>query len=213
MNKVFVRNQKDIEGIIQQIFEDKSIINIGLPGGRSIIPVIKSLIRINFNRLKSLKFFLVDERLAVDFNQRYLIKNGFKKLLDIKKINKNQLFFPKITGNFKKDLEVYDKIVRNNPLDLVFLGVGEDCHIASIFPGSEELKSKELTSLITNSPKMPKERVTLTLRVFEKAKKVLIFFGKEKREALRNYESNYKNKKYPASFIKGENVIIITDIK
>ncbi len=213
MNKVFARKQKDIERIVRQIFDDKSIINVGLSGGRSIIPIIKSLMKVNLNRLKGLRFFLVDERLAANFNQTHLLKNGFKELLDIKKINKKQLFFPKITGNFNKDLEACNKIAKNNSLDLVFLGVGEDCHIASIFPKAKELESENLASLVIDSPKMPKERITLTLKAFENAKKVLIFFGKEKRKALKNYENNYKNKNYPASFIKGKNIIIITDIK
>lgn len=213
MNKVFARKQKDIERIVLQIFEDKSIINVGLSGGRSIIPIIKSLMKVNLNRLKGLRFFLVDERLAANFNQTHLLKNGFKELLDIKKINKKQLFFPKITGNFNKDLEACNKIAKNNSLDLVFLGVGEDCHIASIFPKAKELESENLAALVIDSPKMPKERITLTLKAFENAKKVLIFFGKEKRKALKNYENNYKNKNYPASFIKGKNIIIITDIK
>jgi len=213
MNKVFARKQKDIERIVRQIFDDKSIINVGLSGGRSIIPIIKSLMKVNLNRLKGLRFFLVDERLAANFNQTHLLKNGFKELLDIKKINKKQLFFPKITGNFNKDLEACNKIAKNNSLDLVFLGVGEDCHIASIFPKAKELESENLAALVIDSPKMPKERITLTLKAFENAKKVLIFFGKEKRKALKNYENNYKNKNYPASFIKGKNIIIITDIK
>ena len=213
MNKVFARKQKDIERMVRQIFDDKSIINVGMSGGRSIIPIIKSLMKVNLNRLKGLRFFLVDERLAANFNQTHLLKNGFKELLDIKKINKKQLFFPKITGNFNKDLEACNKIAKNNSLDLVFLGVGEDCHIASIFPKAKELESENLASLVIDSPKMPKERITLTLKAFENAKKVLIFFGKEKRKALKNYENNYKNKKYPASFIKGKNIIIITDIK
>jgi len=213
MNKVFARKQKDIERMVRQIFEDKSIINVGLSGGRSIIPIIKSLMKVNLNRLKGLRFFLVDERLAANFNQTHLLKNGFKELLDIKKINKKQLFFPKITGNFNKDLEACNKIAKNNSLDLVFLGVGEDCHIASIFPKAKELESENLAALVIDSPKMPKERITLTLKAFENAKKVLIFFGKEKRKALKNYENNYKNKNYPASFIKGKNIIIITDIK
>ena len=213
MNKVFARKQKDIERMVRQIFDDKSIINVGLSGGRSIIPIIKSLMKVNLNRLKGLRFFLVDERLAANFNQTHLLKNGFKELLDIKKINKKQLFFPKITGNFNKDLEACNKIAKNNSLDLVFLGVGEDCHIASIFPKAKELESENLASLVIDSPKMPKERITLTLKAFENAKKVLIFFGKEKRKALKNYENNYKNKNYPASFIKGKNIIIITDIK
>ena len=61
-----------------------------------------------------------------------------------------------------------------SPLDVVVLGIGEDGHTASLFPGHPALKAQGLTAGIRDSPKPPPQRVTLTLNALQTARKVLI---------------------------------------
>ena len=70
--------------------------------------------------------------------------------------------------------------------DLVFLGVGPDAHIASLFPGHEGIKEREATVIaVRNSPKPPPERLSLTLPVINSAGLVwLCLAGADKAPAL-----------------------------
>ena len=69
------------------------------------------------------------------------------------------------------------------PLDFVFLGMGEDGHIASIFPGDPlEESPNEFYRPVFGSPKPPPERVTLAMHTMVAARNVWVFVsgaGKE----------------------------------
>ena len=70
--------------------------------------------------------------------------------------------------------------------DLVFLGVGPDGHIASLFPGRDGIKEREQTVIpVRDSPKPPPERLSLTLPVINSADNVwLCLSGTDKASAL-----------------------------
>ena len=70
-------------------------------------------------------------------------------------------------------------------LDVLLLGMGEDGHIASLFPGRPELAAREPVVAILDSPKPPPQRITLTLSILCTARAaVLLATGEAKRDAL-----------------------------
>jgi 6-phosphogluconolactonase len=73
-------------------------------------------------------------------------------------------------------------------LDLIFLGFGEDGHVASLFPGEPEAMTadKAVYRAIHNSPKPPPNRVTLGYQTIAAAKQVwMLASGAGKEAALR----------------------------
>ena len=58
-------------------------------------------------------------------------------------------------------------------LDLVLLGMGEDGHTASLFPGSPALEERQRAVVAVRAPALPAERLTLTLPALTAAREVL----------------------------------------
>jgi 6-phosphogluconolactonase len=70
-------------------------------------------------------------------------------------------------------------------LDLIFLGIGEDGHVASLFPGEPEaaISDKAVYRAVKNSPKPPPNRVTLGYAAIAAARQVWVLAsgaGKER---------------------------------
>jgi len=70
--------------------------------------------------------------------------------------------------------------------DVIHLGLGDDGHTASLFPGSPALQeARALVAVVHDAPKPPPERLSLTLPVINAARAVLFMVqGASKREAL-----------------------------
>ncbi len=74
----------------------------------------------------------------------------------------------------------------SEPFDLVLLGIGEDGHIASLFPGNSALlETTRAVAPVRHAPKPPPKRVTLTLPVFHRARHAwIVASGTEKKTIL-----------------------------
>jgi 6-phosphogluconolactonase len=101
---------------------------------------------------------------------------------------------------------LYARIVASvAPLDIVTLGVGEDGHTASLFPGHPQLKATALVVGIRDSPKPPPQRVTLTLPALQRARRVIILAtGAGKADAV----AKAKRGEVPSGMIAGARWLI-----
>ena len=63
--------------------------------------------------------------------------------------------------------------LNNGALDLAILGIGEDGHVASLFPGHRALIQEDLRAVaVEDAPKLPARRLSLTLRYLLQTKKI-----------------------------------------
>ena len=70
-------------------------------------------------------------------------------------------------------------------MDIVVLGMGEDGHTASLFPGNAALDNQNSAVPVFDAPKPPGERVSIGLRMLRNASEcIVIATGESKREAL-----------------------------
>lgn len=88
--------------------------------------------------------------------------------------------------------------------DLVLLGLGDDCHTASLFPNTEALKETGRIAVMNRVEKLDTNRLTLTFPVFNNARKVLFLVaGENKAEAVREALNEERNcMRYPAQCIE-----------
>lgn len=95
-------------------------------------------------------------------------------------------------------------------LDVALLGLGEDGHIASLFPGHPALAASEPVLAIDDSPKPPARRMTLSLPTLQRAGScVLLVTGEGKRAALQRLRVG--DPALPATAL--ERLIVFTDLE
>ena len=70
--------------------------------------------------------------------------------------------------------------------DLVMLGIGPDGHVASLFPGSPQLDVDDTVAVaVTDSPKPPPERISLTYGALNRSGEVwFVVSGESKADAV-----------------------------
>lgn len=83
----------------------------------------------------------------------------------------------------------YSRLVREHGeghFDLVMLGLGPDGHVASLFPGHPQLEAGGIAVAVTDSPKPPRERVSLTFEALNRTREVwFLVSGEGKADAVR----------------------------
>ena len=96
-------------------------------------------------------------------------------------------------------------------MDVTLLGMGPDGHTASLFPEHPLLDAKGLVAGITDSPKPPPERITLTFHAFNASRRILLLVtGEAKQEALARMLDG-PDRAIPASLLSRDRLTVVAD--
>jgi 6-phosphogluconolactonase len=108
----------------------------------------------------------------------------------------------------------YEKLLRDRFMvglagwpgfSLLLLGLGEDGHVASLFPGAPELEESRRAVVPTLAPREPRQRISLTLPVLNEAEAVVFLVaGLTKAEAVRRVleDTPAGDRHVPASLVR-----------
>ena len=104
---------------------------------------------------------------------------------------------------YEADLQRYFGGARLPEFDLIFLGVGEDGHTASLFPAAAALAEKERLAVAVYHPATANWRVTLTLPVLNNASRAaFLVSGRSKVQIVRAILAEGRGDRYPAGLVK-----------
>jgi 6-phosphogluconolactonase len=179
--------------------------------GGSTAKILYSKLALNYDTpATNWHVYLTDERcLPKDHPDRndYLLREHLVRPLGI---NDSNFHCVKAELGPDQGAVEYSRLLSEVPrFDLALLTLGDDGHIASIFPDNPE--SKNLAYGVHISPKWPKQRVTLSAGCLKKAKTIiLIACGESKRTALQKI--NQRASVVRNSLQGHENIILLTDL-
>jgi len=176
----------------------KGSFTIALTGG-SLLKALGSLAGSSSVEWAKWHVFFGDERNVPHKDDDSTLKGARSAFLDKVPIPKNQIYVLKEGLSAKDAATEYegqmlalsqDVLPRNSAgfpvLDLILLGVGPDGHVCSLFPNRPQTAAREGWILsITDSPKPPPERITMSMPVLNAAKEVVfVCMGEGKAEIV-----------------------------
>lgn len=164
---------------IEKCIDGKGQCHVILPGGNTPVPSLEILAEMSLPWEK-VHWYLGDERCCPqghsDRNDLMLDNHLWSR---ISKTNIHRI--PAELGA-EKAAELYREEIKSiESFDVAFLGMGEDGHTASLFPNHEALDDNRSVIPVFHSPKLPPERVSLSVDTLRKTKiKIVLASGKEK---------------------------------
>ncbi len=165
--------------------------------------------------------FWGDERWVALDDDLSNAKMAFDTLLDKVNIPKSNIFPMYKEGisaeNYALEYENSIKSITGDDgqFDLILLGMGDDGHTASLFPGQAVLQEQDKWVAAYYLEAQNMFRITLTAPLINKARQIVVItFGENKAEALNEVlHGVYNPEKYPTQLIKPLNgeLLFLTD--
>ena len=189
--------------------EQKKRFSLVLTGGESPKKLYRKLAKINID-WNYVDLFWGDERYVPSSSKNSNFNLASNELIKNIKINKRNIF-PINTKKIISECSVdYSKMIKkyfNNKkinFDYCLLGMGEDGHIASLFPNSENLYKRFIAKPVIRKDF---KRITIGLNVINNSKKILLWLNNKSISKIYS-KIKKKGKNIPVNNLNKKNTVI-----
>jgi 6-phosphogluconolactonase len=205
--------------ISSQAIEDKGNFMAGLSGGKTPVEFYKKLAASkNILSWDRTHIFFVDERFVPPSHREsnyglikeYLINHVKLPDENVHRIQTEEITLVQSARRYEEDIRSFFLIERGSvpQFDLIMLGIGEDGHTASLFPGKSSLKERTRLAIPVTAEKLPNKRITLTLPVINNARKIMFLVsGRDKAKVLKEIVEGKKSS-LPASRVQPKQGVV-----
>lgn len=199
---------------LKQAIEKKGHASIAVSGGKTPIPLFKLLSQQDLD-WHNVFITLVDDRWVDDTDDASNEKLVLTYLLQNKAKLANFVGLKNSCDNPFDGAEITDKILNKipMPLDVLILGMGEDGHTASLFPGATNLRAgldmKSGRKVVGMTPlTAPLDRITLTLPTILDSQNIYLHLvGESKMQVLQQAEKGDDINQMPIRAILQQNKV------
>lgn len=201
-NALFLEAASDFLRLLDVTLEHKPHFDVALSGGSTAKEFFRILAHTasGHRNIERIRFFFSDERVVPLANVDSNAGSALRLLLEPLSIDVSN-FFPMYDGTRSAELSAssYENLLRNSlandnsglpVFDLIYLGLGQDGHTASLFPHSHLIRNidndKRLV-VVTSEPHIAYERITLMPRLINNSKNICIMAtGESKAKVVDN---------------------------
>jgi len=223
-NEIKVLNNKESLGIYaadlfaelsESYISDNGRFNLALSGGTTPKALYQKLVEIYADELhwNYMDFFWSDERFVPFENSSSNGGMAYNNLLAPLAIDKEQYFPAPTSGTdphqsalqYEQTIRRYFNAPAHTPaFDLIYLGMGDDGHTASLFPGTSAIQENKKLVAANWVDKFATWRITFTYPLLNKAKNVIFLVsGIDKAKIVKDIIAD-GSLAYPAAHIKPE---------
>lgn len=215
------RAASDIARHLNQAREQRGIAHLALSGGSTPARTYELLAR-EIDDWTGVEIWFIDERCVGPQDEQSNYRLAAQTLLEPASIPSARVH--RMLGEMGPDtgpglyaIELSTHVSAHEDglpaIDLCVLGIGPDGHVASLFPDAPTLRAGDeaICLGVSDSPKPPPQRITLSLGVLRAARHcLLIATGTEKRVAISGMLGD-PTEKVPASLLRRERLDVIVD--
>lgn len=218
--KIFPHSQELVEQVatdfltvLHVIFDKKEMMTVALSGGSTPAALFAELAKYSQRPdWKRIKIFWSDERMVPPNHPQSNYRLAKLHLLDQIAVPESHIFRVATELPPLQAAEHYERLIRQEvpvgknglpQFDWIFLGVGEDGHTASLFPGADTLRIKDKLCVAAFHPTNGQPRVTFTLPLINRARRIaFLVTGQSKRKIVGDIlQGKPVARKYPAAAV------------